>query len=89
MQFCQRGILFAMNTTLNTPSEPPPAAPREWRDVLHSPFPQFGDVTNSTRETTKEHERRFRGSVRISTARFYTTEEYNRRRKEELAKKLP
>ena len=78
-----------MNTTLNMPSGPAPEAPQEWHDVLYSSFPPFGEITDSTRETTKEHARRFRGSVRISTARFYTTEEYNRRRKEELAKKLP
>jgi hypothetical protein len=77
-----------MATDLNK-SNKPPSALREWRDVLNSPFPPFGDIDEATRETTRLHGQRFRGSVRLSTARFFTTEEYNQLRKEELAKKLP
>lgn len=62
---------------------------RDWRDVIASPFPSFGAITEETREMTRRHSRRFRGSVRMSTARYFTSEEFEQRRKEVLAKQLP
>jgi hypothetical protein len=41
------------------------------------------------RELTKQYAGKHRGSVRISTGRFYTEEEWQQRRKQLLKVKLP
>jgi hypothetical protein len=76
-------------SSVRNPSDPRPAGPRAWTDVIDAPLPLFGEVTDATKASTLEHSTRFRGSVRMSTARFYTTAEYESMRKEELAHALP
>jgi hypothetical protein len=73
----------------NTLCEPATPVVREWSEVLYSAFPALGEITDAARETTRLHSQRFRGSMRMSTGRFYTTDEYNQKRKEVLAKRLP
>ena len=46
-------------------------------------------VTDLAKETTREATSRFRGSVRMSTGRFWTDAEYEKRRRKVLNTPLP
>jgi hypothetical protein len=75
-----------MTTTLPEPNE---ITLKNWSDVIDEELPSFGNVTEATRETTRKFSSHARGSMRISTGLFFTTEEYERKKKEELALPMP
>ncbi|MEW6236124.1 MAG: hypothetical protein AB1656_12120 [Candidatus Omnitrophota bacterium] len=60
----------------------------EWNKVMETDFPRIV-VTEKTKEITLRESTRYRGSVRISTGRFWTDEEYEERRKRILDTPLP
>jgi hypothetical protein len=61
----------------------------DWRRLTETDFPKSGGITEETRERTIREANRYRGSVRVSTGRFPTDAEYEKRRKKVLSKKLP
>ena len=62
---------------------------REKANVLDERLPLLGKVTLDTIAETKRLNSRFRGSVRVSTGRVYTDDEFQARRKRVLNTKLP
>jgi hypothetical protein len=57
--------------------------------VLDAKFPRCEEITEETREQTKKESSRYRGGVRLSNGRFWTTKEYEAFRKKTLNKSLP
>ncbi len=62
---------------------------KEWREVLSTDFPAARPVTDQTVALVKKEGRRFRGSMRVSTGRLWTSSAYERRRKRVLNTPLP
>ncbi len=62
---------------------------RNWTEVVDEDLPASCPITQRTREMTKEYSGRFRGSVRVSTGRFWTDQEYEEYRKRILSTPLP
>lgn len=60
-----------------------------WTKMIDTDFPPIGPVTEETRARTLREANRYRGSIRISTARFRTDQEHEERRQLELGKPLP
>jgi hypothetical protein len=60
-----------------------------WRAVIEKDMPEQPKITEEIRQQTIAHSDRFRGSVRLSTGRFWTDEEYQERRKKVLNTPLP
>jgi hypothetical protein len=58
-------------------------------DLVDRDFPESGPVTSEARDAAKKLAGRFRGSVRVSTGRFWTDEEYQRHRAAVLRTPLP
>ncbi|MCX5632833.1 MAG: hypothetical protein NTW93_04040 [Phycisphaerae bacterium] len=52
-------------------------------------MPDQGPVTEETIACTIEQSHRFRGSFRVSTGLIWTTQDYERRRKDTLSRPLP
>lgn len=57
--------------------------------LLEKNFPDMGVVTDEVRALTVKESSRSRGSVRISTGRFWTAEEYEKNRVRVYSTKLP
>lgn len=62
---------------------------KDWREVLTEDIPGNLTVTLKTVEAAVSQGRRYRGSMRISTGRIWTDEDYEKRRKKILATPLP
>lgn len=60
-----------------------------WIKLIDRDFPPMGPVTEETRARTLQEAGRYRGSIRISTARFRTDQEHEDRRQLELDTPLP
>lgn len=60
-----------------------------WTKLINKDFPTAGPVTEETRARTRRESGRYRGSIRISTARFRTDQEHEDRRQLELGTPLP
>lgn len=60
-----------------------------WRDVVDKELPDTSVITSEMREDTIDNSSRFRGSVRLAMGLFFTTEEYERKRKRILETPLP
>lgn len=60
-----------------------------WTEFIDKDFPPTGPVTEETRTRTLQESGRYRGSIRISTARFRTDQEHEERRQLELGTPLP
>ncbi|MDY6904104.1 MAG: hypothetical protein SWH61_05395 [Thermodesulfobacteriota bacterium] len=58
-------------------------------DVFTRELPVPEVITEKTKDATRKNALRFRGSVRISTGRFFTTKEYEERRRRILNTPLP
>ncbi len=61
----------------------------DWRKVLTKDIPGNLTVTSKTVEMAISQGRRYRGSMRISTGRIWTSEDYEKRRKKILTTPLP
>jgi len=57
--------------------------------LLNTDMPDQGPVTEETVACTIEQSHRFRGSFRVSTGLIWTTQDYERRRKDTLSRPLP
>lgn len=57
--------------------------------LIDADMPPIGPITENVREITKKNASRFRGSVRLSTGRIWTDEEFEARRKIANTKPLP
>jgi hypothetical protein len=62
---------------------------KDWREVLTEDIPRSITVTPKTVEMAVSQGRRYRGSMRISTGRIWTNEDYEKRRAKILATPLP
>lgn len=62
---------------------------KDWRKVLTEDIPGNLTVTTKTVDVAVSQGRRYRGSMRISTGRIWTDEDYEKRRKKILATPLP
>ena len=62
--------------------------PRHWKNLIDVDMPQLGPITEQTRRQAIQYNHRFRGSVRIALGKFWTDEEYEKYREEQL-KPLP
>jgi len=62
---------------------------KDWRKVLTDDIPGNLTVTTKTVDVAASQGRRYRGSMRISTGRIWTDEDYEKRRKKILATPLP
>jgi hypothetical protein len=62
---------------------------KDWSELIDTDFPPIGPITEKTREQTYREASRFRGSVRISTGRFWTDEEFEEYRRTILNTPLP
>lgn len=62
---------------------------KNWREVLTADLPGGAPVTRKTVEMVREHSRRYRGGMRISTGRIWTDADYEKRRAKVLATPLP
>lgn len=60
-----------------------------WLDVLDRDFPDTGPITKEIVAETQRLSGKHRGSMRISTGRIWTDDEYNRRRDEVKKTPLP
>jgi len=60
-----------------------------WKSFINEPLPKIGLITKKTVRRTGENECRFRGSMRVSTKKIWTTSEYEARRKRVLNTPLP
>ncbi len=60
----------------------------KYNEIVDKDFPKTV-INDQTRETTIKESARFRGGVRLSTARFPTTEEYENYRNGVLKTELP
>ncbi len=61
---------------------------QDWKNLIDKPFPDIGPITDDIREQTTKYIHRIRGSVRIALGRFFTDEEYELYRNNQL-KPLP
>ncbi|MCX7429119.1 MAG: hypothetical protein NTW96_26275 [Planctomycetia bacterium] len=61
----------------------------DWRTVIEKDFPAMGEVTSETLEEVEREAGRYRGGVRISTARIWIDAEFEERRRKVLATELP
>ncbi len=59
------------------------------KNIIESAYPDFTPVTNATKRINEKNSSRFRGSVRMSTGRFYTDADYEAKRKIILSTPLP
>jgi hypothetical protein len=62
---------------------------KDWREVLTADLPGGAPVTRKTVEMVREHSRRYRGGMRISTGRIWIDADYEKRRAKVLATPLP
>jgi hypothetical protein len=62
---------------------------RNWKDLIDVDPPKDTPITEETREQAQKEACRYRGSVRISTGRFYTDQEYKEKREKILNTPLP
>lgn len=62
---------------------------KDWREVLTEDLPRVATVTLKTVEMALRQGQRYRGSMRISTGRIWTDEEYEKQRAKILATPLP
>ena len=60
-----------------------------WIEVIDEEMPQLGAITEKARERILENAAHFRGSMRISTGRFWTDAEYQKYREKVLNTPLP
>ncbi|MBI4778126.1 hypothetical protein HY792_04325 [Candidatus Desantisbacteria bacterium] len=61
----------------------------ELLELIEKDFPSMGSITEEVRKQVVNESYRYRGSVRISTGRFWTTKEYEENRKRVYSTKLP
>ena len=62
---------------------------KEWREVLTTDLPGDVPVTSNTVGMALAQGRRYRGSMRISTGRIWTSKDYEKQRAKVLATPLP
>jgi len=62
---------------------------QERRKILDTPIPLPERITEAVIRETERQSERFRGSVRISTRRIYTDDEFEARRKMIMETPLP
>lgn len=55
-------------------------AMKTWAEYINDDMPKRGPVTKESIECTLKEARRFRGSVRLSTGRLWTDEDFEARR---------
>ncbi len=60
----------------------------QWNKVLESDFPKI-EITEETKHVTRENSVRFRGSMRLSTGKFFTDQEYEEYHERILNTSLP
>jgi len=60
-----------------------------WQEVLLEDLPKDSPVTPEVVEMTLKQGKRFRGSMRVSTGRIWTDDDYEKRRRKILATPLP
>ena len=58
-------------------------------DIIDAKLPLPDKITEKTKEVTRKESHRFRGSVRICLGKFYTTKEFEDRRKRVINTPLP
>jgi hypothetical protein len=63
--------------------------PKELQDIIDAPVPLPDEITEETRALTKSEAERHRGSVRVHLGKFYTTQEYEARKRRVLDAPLP
>jgi len=63
--------------------------PLDWTEVVDRDMPDTSIITSEMRSDTIENTGRFRGSVRLAMGLFFTTEDYERKRKRILETPLP
>jgi hypothetical protein len=78
-----------MNALTYSHIVPASAEHKGWRDVVDLPFPSAGTITEETKNMTAAYSEHFRGSVRISLNRIFTTREFENFRKRVYSKSLP
>ena len=62
---------------------------QDWLDVIDQDLPEYGKVTTKTIHRTLDEARRYRGSVRMSTGRIWTSQGFEDRRNKVLSQPLP
>ena len=64
---------------------------RSYDEIKKIIFTDFTDkkVTNGSKKQVMDYPRLFRGSVKTSLGKFYTTDEYDKKRSDVLKIKLP
>lgn len=61
----------------------------DYVSMIDRDFPDITPITERARKMVKKEGHRYRGSVRISNAMFFTDEEYNALHKKVMGKELP
>jgi len=62
---------------------------KDWREVVLADFPADREITDRTVLITTDESSRFRGSVRISHGRIYTTRQFDAWRNRVMSTPLP
>jgi hypothetical protein len=62
---------------------------KKWQDVIDDKLPGIGTVDDKFRQRVKKESNRYRGSIRLSTGRFYTDDEFTARKQKIARMKLP